>query len=184
MILSDFVAELHCQHGQVGVATTTFGDNPIKSAGEDGWLCTKAARPDEARFDPVAFHFQFLEQKGDRIHYNISCAEGWAYKGALLAQNSDGWVGLYGTHVVGRIVDALSPASLFNGVFNSSFWKIDTHGEWDGTVEGAEKVSFYLRDTEGYIVHQARSQYSGYYVRARASGGDHLTFNLRNIQLA
>lgn len=185
MILANFTAELHCQHGQVGIADTSFSDNPITSADEDGWLCTRNKRSDKDGFKAVAFEFVFREQTRDRIHYTINCANEWDYKGAKLERNSNGWLGLYGTHVAGRFIEALNPANLLG---RQDFWKIAIPQEWDGDVNSAETIEFHLRDRHGHRVSQARSSFDGlshgWYLNAGDKQGELLTFTLRNIVLA
>lgn len=178
MIRSNFTAELHCNKGQVGVANKPIGSHPIMSAGEDGWLCV--GRPDEAGFDRIRFKFAFIQQDGERTHYNISGAESFAFKGASLCQSSAGWLGLYGTFVVGRLTDLINPKGA--GSLYADLWKIETLQAWDGSDEGAEQVEFYLRDSQGHRVANVRSEYSGHYLHAGERSGEVLTFRLKNIE--
>lgn len=189
MINANFTAELHCRHGQVVVADTSFSAHPFTSADEDGWLSTEAARTRKGQkaFKPVAFYFEFLRQEENRTLYYISCAQHWDYQGARLERNSDGWLGLYGTHVAGRVLDALNPANL---VRSREYWKIETLAAWDGDVRSAESISFYLRDKHGQRVahtHPSGDKVAldyGLYLNASQLPGEVLEFQLRNIQLA
>lgn len=186
MIHSNFTAELHCRYGQVGVADTSFSEHPINSAAQDGWLCTRKQRPDKNGFKAVAFDFVFIEKTANRVHYHINCADAWDYSGASLERNSNGWLGLYGTHVVGRLIDAINPANLFG---DREHWKIETLQEWDGDLQSAEGIEFYLRDQDGHRVAQVgtRKDEMGlghYFLNSTKGGGEILTFTLRNITVA
>ncbi|MDF9616653.1 hypothetical protein P5705_03255 [Pseudomonas entomophila] len=185
MIRSNFTAELHCQHGQVVVVDTAFADHLFTSADEDGWLSTERAKP--TGFKRVDFSFQFIKHEGDRTHYFITCAQSWDYAGARLEQNKNGWLGLYGTHVIGRIIDAINPSNLLRP---TDFWKIETLQPWDGDVQSAQNIEFYLRDKYGHRVSQALPSSETItlshdtFLNAGKHKGEILKFKLRNIQLA
>lgn len=154
MIRSDFIAELHCSYGQVGIADThlipTLG-SVFNELTQDGWLCARKGRPGNG-FEPIVFKFEYLEETADRIHYQIKCrspaSDGWA----RLEQGLDGWLGLYGTNLIGAATDLLDPPRLLDRLQGSNFWKIETLQEWDGELASAEAVDFYLRDAQGYRV--------------------------------
>lgn len=186
MINADFTAELHCRHGQVVVTDTSIFAHPYISADEDGWLSTEAARAEQKEFKPIAFHFKFIKQEVDGALYSISCAQHWDYQGARLERNSDGWLGLYGTHVVGRLIDALNPLDLIRP---KAYWKIETLAPWDGNMLSAESIPFYLRDEHGHRVAQTstsdhkNSFTCGLFLNASQLEGEVLEFQLRKIQL-
>ncbi|MFK3771211.1 hypothetical protein [Pseudomonas sp. NPDC089406] len=183
MINANFTAELHCRHGQIGVADTSFSDHFITSAVEDGWLCTQSWRPKgrEQTFKAVRFAFSFIEQAGDRTHYHITCIDNWDYKEAKLERNSNGWLGLYGTHVVGRLMDALNPANMFG---RRGFWKIQQLSEWDGDLNSIEAVDFYLRDHLGHQVSRTKNDRGPeFYLNAGIPGFEILKFTLKNVEL-
>ncbi|WP_194787980.1 hypothetical protein [Pseudomonas sp. UFMG81] len=184
MILENFTAELHCRHGQVGVADTSFTDNIITSADEDGWLCTRNARTNQEGFKAVSFNFKFHKKNSDRILYAISCADEWDYIDARLERNKNGWLGLYGTHIAGRYIDAIS--TLIHGS-QEYIWRIEPLQKWDGNVNSAETIEFYIRDHHGHRVSQTRAlvngRGNGSYLNASEQEGEILTFTLRNIVL-
>ncbi|WP_191833295.1 hypothetical protein [Pseudomonas fluorescens] len=189
MIRSTFTAELHCQYGQVGVIDTPLSAHPIFSADQDGWLCTEALRGETASFKPVIFEFTFIKETENRIHYTINCADTWDFAGARLEQNRNGWLGLYGTYVIGRVADALNPANLLPPLQDQ--WKIETLQEWDGDVESAESIEFYLRDKHGHRVAQVLARYTRnkpplryWFLHAGDMDGEILRFCLRNIKVS
>lgn len=137
MIRSSFTAELHCQHGRVGIT-------------DDGWLCPEDKKAHSDEITHVVFDFIFLKQIEDRIHYRINCANTFDYIGARLEQDSNGWLGLYSTGIIGRITDALNPANLIPQ--RQQQWKVEILQPWDETIENAEHVEFYLRDHLGHRV--------------------------------
>lgn len=188
MIRANFTAQLHCQHGQIVVADTALSDHPFTSADEDGWLCTEAARNAKGRgFKKTAFSFRYIEHTQDRTHYHITCAEHWDYSGARLERNRNGWLGLYGTHVVGRLVDVIGKGNVFTA---ADYWKIETLQPWDGNPETAEHIDFYLRDRFGqrvaqsYYTNQDLTLGTDPFLNAGQLEGEVLTFRLRDIQLA
>lgn len=187
MIRANFTAELHCKYGQVVIADTSFSAHPFTSADEDGWLCTEQARDAAAKkgeFKRVAFDFAFIKQEGNRAYYQITCGQHWDYAGSRLERNRNGWLGLYGTNVVGRIIDSV------NLTRAADHWKIETLQPWDGDPESAESIGFYLRDRFGYRVAQTRPDPNKValsyrpFLNASELPGEVLQFNLRNIQLA
>lgn len=187
MISSNFTAELHCQYGQVGVADTKEFQNPTFQEAQDGWLCADGARPPKYGFKPIVFAFHFVKKTEKRWYYNITCENNWDYAGSRLEQNSAGWLGLYGTHVLGRVIDFANPANL---VRDQVVWKIETLQPWDGELASAPGIDLYIRDQLGYRVSQVLSlqHYRGNQVKfqflhAGQREGEILTFNLRNIQL-
>lgn len=188
MIHANFTAELHCRHGQVVIADTSFSTHPFTSADEDGWLSTEAARTLDGRneFKPVRFHFAFIKHDANRTLYYISSAEHWDYTGARLERNSDGWLGLYGTHVLGRVTDSVNPVNLFSA---AQYWKIETLSPWDGELQSAESTAFYLRDQYGHRVAHTRPAADtfalsyGHFLNASELPGEVLEFRLRDIQL-
>ena len=193
MIRANFTATLHNVHrGQIVVADNNV--HPVLGLDEDGWLCTTAARRSVPRsadeFQRLAFHFEFIEHREDRTHYYITCAEHWAYIGARLESSSNGWLGLYGTHVAGRVRDVLNAPHPYNLLRTRPYWKIETLQPWDGTVESAGLVPFYLRDMNGYRVAESLSDNvpvldlgRQYYLNASERTGDVLEFFLSDIQL-
>ncbi|MBV4490518.1 hypothetical protein [Pseudomonas oryzicola] len=192
MIQANFTAELHCQHGQVGVVETPLYIHPLFSLDQDGWLCTEHQRGDTPSFKPITFMFRFLKHKGDRIHYAINGAQTWEYFGSSLQRNRNGWVGLYATHILGRIIDSALPPNIIEEAYHGrGQWKIETLEPWDGQLETAEDVPFYLRDIDGYRVALARSVYTRdkvkrhyWFLNASSKEGEILVFKLKNIQPA
>ncbi|TDF77429.1 hypothetical protein [Pseudomonas sp. H9] len=75
--------------------------------------------------DVVRLNFQFIERKGNRLHYNIGCNAPKAYQGAKLGVSTNGFLGLYQLASV------------------TDFWKIEVLGE------GANGPLIYLRDHLG-----------------------------------
>ncbi|MFV3380481.1 MULTISPECIES: hypothetical protein [Pseudomonas] len=182
MIQSNFTAELHCQYGRIGVAHTRLEDHPVTSADLDGWLCTEQNK----YFKPIRFVFNFKRQTRNRAYYRITCANSWQYQGAELRQNSSGWLGLYGTHVVGRVLHALNPINLLP----STTWKIDTPGPWEGAPQDAEYIEFHLRNSDGYRVALSSLQpkrelvlHGGRFLNASTREGDVLVCWLKKIEL-
>ncbi|AGA74670.1 hypothetical protein CXG50_23760 [Pseudomonas plecoglossicida] len=192
MIQANFTAELHCQHGQVGVVDTPLYVHPLFSLDQDGWLCTEHQRGDSPSFKPITFAFRFLKHQGERTHYAINGAETWEYFGSSLERNRNGWVGFYATHIVGRIIGNANLAEAFyEAIEGKGQWKIETLSPWDGRLETAEEVPFYLRDLNGYRVALARSTYTRdkvkrhyWFLNASTKEGEILVFNLKNIKPA
>jgi len=189
MIRSNFTAELHCQHGRVGVVETPLAAHPIFSADQDGWLCTEGARGATASFKPIVFEFVFIEHKGNRTLYRINCVNSWEYAGAKLEKNRNGWLGLYGTHVIGRLLDVLDPKNLVPQL--QHVWKVETLQDWDGEMNSAESIEFYLRDKEGYRVAEVDAVYTrskpklrNGFLHAGDMKGEIMKFQLRNISLS
>ncbi|AGZ36267.1 hypothetical protein C4Q28_08770 [Pseudomonas sp. SWI6] len=189
MLHRTFTAELHCQHGRVGVVETPLAAHPLYAADQDGWLCTEDYRGATLSFRPITFEFVFIEEKHDRTLYRIQCADTWEYRGARLQQNKNGWLGLYGTHVAGRIIDALNPVNLLPT--RQTIWKIETLQPWDGDIQSAENIEFYLRDKDGYRVAHIKSVYTRnkphlhhWFLNAGNMDGEILRFQLRNITVA
>lgn len=188
MIHANFTAELHCSHGQIGVADTDEFNNPTFQEDQDGWLCAHDSRPPRFGFKPVLFAFQFIKQEVERSYYYIYAANNWDYRGARLEQNKNGWLGLYGTHVAGRIIDAFNPVNLLR---IQDAWKIQTLQPWDGDPATAEGIEFHLRDRNGHRVSEVGEQryYRGYqhtflFLHAGDREGEILKFTLRNVTLA
>lgn len=190
MIRANFTAELHCNYGQVVIADTSFSAHPFTSADEDGWLCTEQSRDCAAKkgeFKRAAFDFAFIEQKDNRTYYQISCGQHWDYAGSRLERNNNGWLGLYATSVVGRIIDSVNLANLTRA---ADHWKIETLQPWDGDLGSAESIGFYLRDRFGYRVAHTRPDPNSValtnqpFLNASERPGEVLQFNLRNIKLA
>jgi hypothetical protein len=190
MIRANFTAELHCKYGQVVIADRSFGAHPFTSADEDGWLCTELGRntpANKGEFKRVAFDFEYLKHDENRTYYNITCGQHWDYAGSRLERNSNGWLGLYGTNVVGRIIDSVNLANL---VRPADHWKIETLQPWDGNSASAENIAFYLRDRFGYRVAHTRPRLDTIaltynpFLNASELEGEVLEFNLRNIELA
>jgi hypothetical protein len=198
MIHSNFTAELHCQHGRVGVAATGYYDSPFSPLSQ-GWLCPDEKQADTAYLTPVVFDFTFIEQRGDRIHYHINCSDTFDYAGARLAQDNSGWLCLYGMSVAGRIWNALNPANLFPQ--SQPEWKFELLQPWDGDIESIEEVEFYLRNRHGYRIALVDSHhvdtsaprwalekqprtYEHWYLHAGTKDGEILRFCLRNVKPA
>ena len=184
MIKSNFTAELHCKYGQVVIADTSILMPFIVSNDQDGWLRTEHNGGD---FKRVAFYFEYLRYADDRSYYKISCDQHWDYAGSRLGRNSNGWLGLYGTHVVGRIIDTVNPVTLLG---EPDHWKIETLQPWDGDSASAESIPFYLRDSDGHRVAHTSPSAGTFtttkmpFLNASSLPGEVLEFNLRNIQLA
>lgn len=184
MIQKNFTAELHCQYGQVMVADTSASHHPFSSLDEDGWLCLEQGRRKEDGLKPVTFHFSFIREETNRTLYAITCVNTWNYAYSRLKRNSNGWLGLYGTHVVGRLIDAIDITRLFT---SPDIWKIETLEQWDGDIASAANVSFWLRDAEG---HRVALSFAGSdslsqrnFLNASAKDGKILTFNFHNIHI-
>lgn len=189
MLQRTFTAELHCQHGRVGVVETPLAAHPLYSADQDGWLCTEDHRGETVSFKPIVFQFLFIEKKHDRVHYRIHCANTWEYAGARLENNKNGWLGLYGTHVAGRIIDALNPVNLLPSL--KPIWKVETLQAWDGDIQSAEDVEFYLRDRHGYRVALIENIYARnnprlhhWFLNAGTMDGEILRFHLHDIKVS
>ncbi|NQD77694.1 hypothetical protein [Pseudomonas sp. CM27] len=205
MLKADFTAELHREGGgQVVVASPSLFSkkgkmfNPEGLVDDEGWLCIDAER-DEYKFTrgeyrPIVFKFNYIKEEGKgvgkRTLYSISCKSGWEYDGARLERNARGWLGLYGTGVIGRITDAVTNYPLHLAGLGD-YWKIETLQDWDGDLRSAEDVPFYLRDKHGHRVALATpddaavdlSTRHDRYLNAGETPGDILKFNLRNINL-
>ncbi|ANY88731.1 MULTISPECIES: hypothetical protein [Pseudomonas] len=182
MITASFTAELHCQYGRIGVAHTQLEDHFVTSADIDGWLCTQESK----HFKPMRFLFTFQRQTQTRTYYRITCADSWQYRGAELRQNNNGWLGVYGTHVVGRMLDALNPINLLP----STTWKIDMLDAWNGDPNSAAHKDFYLRNSDGFRVarstlnpHREAVLNGGSFLNASSREGDVLVCRLSNIEL-
>lgn len=184
MIKSNFTAELHCKYGQVVIADTSILTPFIVSNDQDGWLSTEQSGGD---FKRVAFSFEFLRSDATRSYYKISCDQHWDYSGSRLGRNNNGWLGLYGTHIVGRIIDTVNPVTLLS---QPDHWKIETLQPWDGDPASAESIPFYLRDSFGHrVAHSTPSQgtftmVNKPFLNASSLPGEVLEFKFRNIQLA
>jgi len=188
MLHNSFTAELHCQYGRVGVVETPVYVHPLFSLDQDGWLCTEDQR-DPASFKPVTFHFKFIKQSGDRLHYDITGEDTWQYFGSKLRKNANGWLGLYASHVVGRVV-AYSTPLLYRQVFGGQEWKIQALDEWDGNFDDVEQIRFYIRDSEGHRIALAKEVYTRdkekihhWFLNAGNKDGELLVFTFKNIQL-
>ncbi|HDS1680133.1 TPA: hypothetical protein QEM39_001644 [Pseudomonas putida] len=186
MIRSHFTAELHSQHGHVGVIETSAGVPLIYAPLENedsGWLCHN--QPERiGTFVPVRFQFQFLKATDNYVHYSLTATGAGAYEGARLEANKFDWLGLYGTHTLGTIVDALNPVKLLE----RHYWKVEPLQDWDGEVTSAASVDFNLRDRHGYRVCEAMNDpligsIKGKFLRAGDNDGEILTFRLHDIQL-
>ncbi|MDD1013242.1 hypothetical protein [Pseudomonas rubra] len=153
-----FCALVNCttpgHEGVVGISRTSR--SMIVDLATSGWLQVVSGRN---RGDMVGsrFRFDYLETKGDRIHYHISGdSEVENYYGRKLGVSRNGYLGLYE-----------------NGA--SPFWKLELIGEWDGT----NGLDFYLRDHQGHEVSNyeyANSWFLNVYEGAR------LSFKATNIK--
>ncbi|WP_288439724.1 hypothetical protein [uncultured Pseudomonas sp.] len=188
MIQSTFTAELHCHYGRIGVVETPIWVHPTLSLDVDGWLCTEHHLRGTSSFKPIRFEFAFVEKGNNRIYYKIKCVTSWEYKDARLAKNGNGWLGLYGTHVLGRLLDL--PHDLFSQSRNK--WKIELLQPWDGDVASAEHIDFHLRDLQGHRVsvvpyrHVSNKDSDNlrlWFLNAGDKQGEVLTLQLRNIEL-
>lgn len=186
MIRSKFTAELHCQRGRVGVADTDFRIRDRASFDQDGWLCTEDSRDVAREFKPVRFRFTFIKEESNRLHYYINAADTWIYKDSRLEQNKKGWLGLYGTGVLGRIIDAINPTSFLP----QQQWKIETLQQWDGRMETLADIEFYLRNRHGYRVAERLSIYTlstptlyNRFLHAGQEDGEILKFHLHNVEV-
>lgn len=187
MIHSNFTAELHSQHGQVGVIETSAGVPLIYAPLENedsGWLCHN--RPDlRGTFIPVRFQFQFIKAKEKQAYYSLTTTGAGDYEGSRLEANKFDWLGLYGTHTLGNIVDAVNPVRLLG----QHYWKVEPLQNWDGEVTSAASVDFNLRDSNGYRVCEAMNNpvigsIKGKFLRAGNNDGEILTFRLHDIRLS
>ncbi|MFK3771210.1 hypothetical protein [Pseudomonas sp. NPDC089406] len=173
MINTHFTAELHCKYGRIGVTQYPHAWAADLPAKYDGWL-----RPEHRGahgFRPVEFKFQFVKQT-DRHIYTITATGDWAYAGARLEKSKKGWLGLYSTHVAGRVIDWATFGPLF-----TAEWKIEPLQHWDGEPGSISEVSFHLRDADGHRV--ALINEGGYYMNAGETPGEILTFTLDNVRL-
>lgn len=128
-----FIATLYStssgRSGQIGISAqqTEF------DFAESGWLQV-VGRGQRVR--PVDFRFQCIEDRGDRIHYDITCASQVdGYLGKKLGRSSGGYLGLYGKNEI------------------TFFWKVQPRAEWYGRSER----HFIMRDYEG---NEVRDYYS------------------------
>ncbi|MCY1411896.1 hypothetical protein D3C76_945380 [compost metagenome] len=190
MIHSSFTAELHCQYGQIGVVDTPTYVHPLFSLDQDGWLCTEDQRGETPSFRPLRFSFHFIKATDNRIHYAIGGENTWEYFGSRLQKNKNGWLGLYATHILGRII-SLPPELLKIAVEGLEQWKIDPQAAWDGNLERADTIPFYLRDQQGHRVSLIKSIYTRekpnrhyWFLNAGEKDGEILTFYLKNIQVS
>lgn len=191
MIRSTFTAALHCQYGQVGVVDTPLWAHPFFSADQDGWLCTDYKRGDSVSFRPIEFTFTFIEAANNRLHYKINCTTGVKFLSGRLEQNSNGWLGLYGYAWGDDLANCIFPPSLLARLpALQDTWKMELLGPWDGDLESAENVEFYLRDEKGHRVAQVESRYSRnrpplrhWFLHAGNKAGDILRFHLHDIKV-
>ncbi|WP_296231612.1 hypothetical protein [Pseudomonas sp. UBA4617] len=107
-----------------------------------------------------------------------------------MQSNRNGWLGLYASHIVGRIIDWSPTALIGRAVSGQQEWKIQMLDAWDGTVEGAEQVRFCLRDSQGYRVALAKEIYTRdkvkrhfWFLNASDKAGEILVFTFKNIEL-
>lgn len=186
MIHRNFTAELHCRHGQVGTSRWLSPSKPDGETEREGWLLTEAAYQHPlSTFVPLTFHFEYLKEKqtATRSHYRISCLNNFTvssfeYAGARMEQNYKGWLGLYGTGLLGKAIDSITRPLLGPG---ESLWKIETLTNWDGNPNSAPNIPFYLRDALGHRVSQLKI-WGGAYLNAGELNGEILEFRLQNIQ--
>lgn len=112
------------------LSTTGGGIYPVsylknQNVADNGWLIQDT---DNQRYTPL--RFDFIEARDDRLHYNISAAEGSGYAGAKLGVSRNGYLGFYSVANV------------------SDFWKI----ELEGDPHQPDIVNFLLRDAQGHRV--------------------------------
>ncbi|QBF25289.1 hypothetical protein EXN22_06155 [Pseudomonas tructae] len=157
--MQSFLARLICitpEHfGWVGVSETTHSLSGTDLA-SSGWLQIQNMG---AQVAGIQFRFDYLQTKGDRIHYQVSCAsdvEG--YQGRKMNISRNGYLGFY------REQDA-------------PLWKIERLNE----QSGAQRERFHLRDKDGYRVCNHRSDDGWHYLNVRK--GQVLTFGLRHVQI-
>lgn len=180
MIRSNFTAELHSQHGQVSVSSYGRIGTPTEvllplSGFTNGWL----SHGDGPNYTPMRFHFEYVRSEENRILYQITAGETVEFKGARLDKSNDDYLGLYGTGIVGRVTDALNPANLVSDTLNQRYWKVEPLAEWNGDVNSADTIDFYLRDKLGYRVAVADNKQ----LYAGPAEGEILRFKLRNIKV-
>ncbi|MNN68488.1 hypothetical protein D3C81_1842020 [compost metagenome] len=91
--------------------------------------------------------------------------------------------------MIGRLVDKLDPINALPS--HQDQWKIETLQEWDGDVESAESIEFYLRDKHGHRVAQVLARYTRnkpplryWFLHAGEMDGEILRFFLRNIKVS
>ncbi|MCX2687598.1 hypothetical protein OO306_18865 [Pseudomonas sp. DCB_AW] len=192
MIRSTFTAALHCQYGQVGVVDTPRWAHPLFSADQDGWLCTDDKRGFTASFKPIEFTFTFVNATNNRLYYRINSATGPTFLSGRLEQNSNGWLGMYGYAWGDDLANCIFPPSLLARLpALQDMWKMELLDAWDGDLESAEHVEFYLRDEKGHRVAQVEARYTRnkpplrhWFLHAGNKAGEILRFHLRNIKVA
>ncbi|GLO23915.1 hypothetical protein [Pseudomonas putida] len=186
MIRSNFTAELHSQHGQVLVSCYgTIGSKtelffPF-SGFTNGWLCHHPGK--HSNLIPMKFHFEYIRSEENRVIYQITAGETLEFKWARLDKDNEDRLGLYGTGIIGRVTDKLNPVNLVNDALDLYYWKVEPLEEWDGDVNSADKVDFYLRDKFGHRVAVANDQANTKNLFAGSADGEILRFRLRNIEV-
>jgi len=200
MIRANFTASLTSNQGDIGISDTSLPVTGITTGLDiDGWLCARNEFISEGpllsahgviRFLPITFKFQYTNDERGHPRYTISADNGnFAYTGARLEVNRNGWLGLYSTHLAGRIVDSLSP---FPGVsqLRTNSWRIEALEEWDGSMDNVENIDFHLYnynalpiklDIQKYVHEGFRSTVP--FLRTANAGSGSLMFRLRDIKL-
>ncbi|RAS31649.1 MULTISPECIES: hypothetical protein [unclassified Pseudomonas] len=186
MIRSNFTAELHSQHGQVLV--TSYGTLGTKSevllpltGFTNGWLCHHPGKRNN--LIPMKFHFEYIRSEENRVIYQITAGETLEFKWARLDKDNADRLGLYGTGLIGRITDNLSPVNVVKNTLDLHYWKVQPLEEWDGDINSADKIDFYLRDKYGYRVAVANDRANTKNLYAGSADGEILRFRLRNIEV-
>lgn len=189
MKATKFTAELAYDQGTIGIVDSTL--NPR----QDGWLCPRKHK----QYSPMRFTFTLQDERNGKRFYHIHAAEGWAYTGAMVQTSLNGWVGLYGLGVVGRLVDYVTAVN-HRGV--DPRWQIQALTDWDGDLKTLENVELHLLDRYGQAmsiesyVHESvtptgigklptTSHTRAYYVSVNKGAQDRkIRFKLRDIRAA
>ncbi|HDS1815852.1 TPA: hypothetical protein QEM96_000469 [Pseudomonas putida] len=191
MIRSTFTAELHSQFGRIGVVDTPYWAYPPFAADQDGWLCTEDKRGESVSFKLLTFKFTFIEETPNRLIYRINSTADFKFNNARLGQNLNGWLGMYGYGLADDLTNVIFPPALIvKAPYFQDRWKIELLHEWDGNMESAQDIEFYLRDKDGHRVAQVRSTYQDrfetlhhWFLHAGAKDGDILRFHLHDIKV-
>lgn len=204
MIRANFTASLTSNQGDIGISDTSLFVSGIKTGLDiDGWLCARNEFISEGpvllahgviRFLPITFRFQYRKDEHGHPRYTISADIGdigdFAYAGARLEVNRNGWLGLYSTHLGGRIIDSLSPVPSASQLLGTDTWRIEALEEWNGNMDNVENIDFHLfnsntlpitLDIQEYVHEGFKSTVP--FLRTANAGSESLMFRLRDIKL-
>ncbi|MFJ4257592.1 hypothetical protein ACIP01_11695 [Pseudomonas monteilii] len=145
----------------------TVLDHVIEDIADSGWLCLEAKLfRAYLRQLTATLRFDFIEQRGNRRHYRVSCATpGADYNGRHLDSSRGGFLGFY------------------KSVADDVFWKIEEIGVHD--VDGDERPTFLLRDRWGHVVNISMRSMKGDwfgYLCTQGTRTTQLHFTLSNYQ--